>query len=340
MAFSRSIPLIRAAATAPIRRWLSEQGIDPHPLFERSGLAWVPDDSPLLPVPLRGAVRLLVEAARASGPDAPFRIARDRGVFEIGPIGAMGLAGPTVRAGLHNIARNMPRHCTHEIFTVEDCDGFVRVGDGWAANIGDPEARHLVQQYVAALVEGVCRAAGGTTQCISRVVMTPHPVAALNHLHPWLGESIHPAEGGRLELDIPDETADRVMPDHSGAMTGAPADEPWDTIGAGETLAENIGTLVASMLPFAFPSIDSVASAAGVSARTLRRRLKEEGTTLSEVIDRTRAELAIARLSGGTAQSLQGLAQELGYAHQAALTRAVKRWTGRTPRHFKTGSLH
>ena len=339
MAIARSIPLIRAAAIAPMRRWLSELGVDPASFLNRVELDWVGENEELLPIPLRGAVRLLVEIARVFGPDAPLRIARDRGIFEIGPIGVLGLGGPTARAGLHAIARNMPRHCTHEFFTVEDRDGLVRVGDGWAMNIGDPEARHHVQQYVAALVEGICRAAGGPEPWLSRVVILPHPQAGLGHLRPWLGERATAGAGGPLEVDIADAVADRAMPEAPHVEAAGPGDERWTSLRDGDTLADSVALLVASMLPRTWPSIGRIAGAAGASARTLRRRLAEEGTTLSDVVDRTRADLAIARLQDDPPTPLSELARELGYAHQAALTRAVKRWTGASPRELANGAL-
>jgi AraC-like DNA-binding protein len=315
-----------------MRRWLRETGVDPQPFFDRVGLGWLPDDQPLLAIPLRSAVELLVEIARAEGPDVPLRIAETHGIYEIGPIGALGLAGPTVRAGLHNIATNMPRHCTHEIFTVEDYDGFIRVGDGWAMNVGDLEARHLVQQYVAALVHGICRASGPVSPNQFRVALSPHPVAGSSHLESWLGESLRLAAEGPLRIEIANELADRLIPERIRTQASARVGPTWERLRYGESLADSIATLVAHMLPFAVPSIDYVAHAAGVSTRTLRRRLKEEGTTLSDIVDRTRAQIAVNRITSRQRGTLQDVAEELGYSHQAALTRAVKRWTGQTPR--------
>ncbi|MDD9719029.1 AraC family transcriptional regulator ligand-binding domain-containing protein [Dinoroseobacter sp. PD6] len=322
MTASRSIPLIRAAAIAPMRRWLAEQAQDAGPLLARAGLDWVPEDNPLVPIPLRAGIRFLVEIARVAGPDAPMRIARERGVFEIGPIGSLALAAPTVRAALHTIARNMPRHCTHEFFTVEDCPQGVRIGDGWAINIGDAEARHHVQQYVAALVEGICHVSGASGDSLARVIMIPHPTFALGHLRPWLGDRVIPGAARPLMVEIPDAVADRPMPAGEGRDPG----QDWLPIRAGATLSDSIGTLVESMLAQTPPSIERVASAASLSPRTLRRRLADEGTTLSEIVDRTRARLAIAQLASDRPPPLGALAQELGYAHQSALTRAAKRW--------------
>jgi AraC-like DNA-binding protein len=78
------------------------------------------------------------------------------------------------------------------------------------------------------------------------------------------------------------------------------------------------------------PSLEAAASHLGVSARTLRRRLQEEGTTFQDVLDETRCELAkryllAEKLAPGEVAFL------LGFSEPSAFHRAFKRWTGQTP---------
>jgi AraC-like DNA-binding protein len=78
------------------------------------------------------------------------------------------------------------------------------------------------------------------------------------------------------------------------------------------------------------PSLESAASHLGVSTRTLRRRLQDEGTTFQDVLDQTRCELAkryllAERLAVGEVAFL------LGFSEPSAFHRAFKRWTGQTP---------
>ena len=78
---------------------------------------------------------------------------------------------------------------------------------------------------------------------------------------------------------------------------------------------------------------DDIARALGVGTRTLRRQLAEEGTTLREVFDGVRREMATERLRQPRV-SLVELAFELGFSDQTALSRAFRRWTGRSPAEF------
>lgn len=77
-----------------------------------------------------------------------------------------------------------------------------------------------------------------------------------------------------------------------------------------------------------------VARSLGVSERTLRRRLEDEGTTFRAVVDSVRHELAIDALADDT-RSTDEVAQALGFTTAQALHRAFRRWTGQTVQAFR-----
>jgi len=77
------------------------------------------------------------------------------------------------------------------------------------------------------------------------------------------------------------------------------------------------------------PSLEGVAKQLGMSARTLRRQLAQERTTLRAILDdvrRTRADELLAR-----GLAVKAVALELGFSEPSAFSRAYKRWTGRAP---------
>ena len=88
------------------------------------------------------------------------------------------------------------------------------------------------------------------------------------------------------------------------------------------------------------PSVDAIAASAGMSSRTFRRRLSDEGQTFSNIVECTRAEIALRRLQEPAAPIMRDLALELGYASQATLTRAMRRWTGNSPREILSIAKH
>jgi len=329
---SRVIPFIRAAAIVPIRRWLDENGRDATPFLDEADLGWVPRNDPIMPIPLRNGGLLLRAIARAEGPDLPHRIIDGRDIFELGLVAVEAFQGETVRDALHRMARAMPRHCTSEILRVWDAPGALRADDGWSMKFGDDEVLHLVQQYCIAIVEMVCTVAGGSAASSLRARMVAHPDAGLSHLEPWLGDRVHAHDRRVLELELPDEAADRPIPATIRAQATLQASGNWPPLRQGETLSDDVERLLNSMLPHVVPTVDSVALAAGLARRTLQRRLGEEGRSFSDLVESARAGLAFARLQGEEPPTLRDLAAELGYSHQATLTRALRRWSGMASR--------
>jgi AraC-like DNA-binding protein len=80
--------------------------------------------------------------------------------------------------------------------------------------------------------------------------------------------------------------------------------------------------------------ITSIASAAGVSVRTLQRRLAEQGVDYSALVDGARFDIAVERLKDSTCK-LVDIAYDLGYSDAASFTRAFRRWTGTAPSEFR-----
>jgi AraC-like DNA-binding protein len=76
----------------------------------------------------------------------------------------------------------------------------------------------------------------------------------------------------------------------------------------------------------------------GASPRTVRHRLREEGTSWRRLLDELRFEHTRARLTR-TDQAIAEIAWELGYADAAHFTRAFRRWAGVTPSAFRS-ALH
>jgi AraC-like DNA-binding protein len=85
----------------------------------------------------------------------------------------------------------------------------------------------------------------------------------------------------------------------------------------------------------AFASLPEVARRVGTSTRTLKRRLAEQGTTFSEVLEEARRQRALLLLDDRRVPIAE-VADRLGYSDVSNFTRAFRRWTGRTPAAFRT----
>ena len=117
---------------------------------------------------------------------------------------------------------------------------------------------------------------------------------------------------------ILDRTAQRLLAELPGAAT----------------FSARVRELVAGVLPDEDPTAERLARRLQMSTRTLRRRLKEEGTTYQYVVDQLRRALAdhyLDRRDVGLAQ----IAMLLGYSDASAFRRAFRRWHGKGPAAYR-----
>lgn len=100
-----------------------------------------------------------------------------------------------------------------------------------------------------------------------------------------------------------------------------------------DSIAAKVARLVAAE-PVGAPSIDAIAKAMHVSSRTLRRRLAEASVSYTDVVDDVMRERA-TRLLRETELTIADVAFRAGYSDVSNFGRAVRRWTGKTPKAFR-----
>ncbi|MFO0745743.1 MAG: AraC family transcriptional regulator [Myxococcota bacterium] len=94
---------------------------------------------------------------------------------------------------------------------------------------------------------------------------------------------------------------------------------------------------IAAELAHGEPTLEAVAGRLHMSSRSLQRRLQQEGTSLSLVLDRLRSELAV-RLLGESREAIGEVAFRLGFSDVTTFHRAFRRWTGQTPAAYRRGA--
>ncbi len=80
--------------------------------------------------------------------------------------------------------------------------------------------------------------------------------------------------------------------------------------------------------------IDAVAKRVDIHARTLQRRLRDEGETFASILDRVRYRLAVRALQQDDCD-LETISEQLGFSDRRSFTRAFTRWAGVSPSHFR-----
>ena len=88
------------------------------------------------------------------------------------------------------------------------------------------------------------------------------------------------------------------------------------------------------LLDFTFPQMENIAVSLNMSPRTLRRRLKLEGTCLQDLVDEVRKKLAVRYLTE-TELSITQISSQLDFNDASYFSRSFKRWLGVSPKKYR-----
>jgi AraC-like DNA-binding protein len=99
-------------------------------------------------------------------------------------------------------------------------------------------------------------------------------------------------------------------------------------------LADQVKRYLLARPPAKLPALSTAARDLGLSPRSLRRRLADEGTSYRAVVQDV-LESAAGLLLRNPKQTIQETAHALGFENVGAFHRAFKRWTGLTPMQYR-----
>jgi AraC-like DNA-binding protein len=154
------------------------------------------------------------------------------------------------------------------------------------------------------------------------------PGAVLRFSAPWNGFVFDAAE---LDRALP--TADARL--HT--VVTRMAERLLAELPRAHSFTDEVRRVLASELCHGNPDVVHVARAMHMSARTLGRRLNDEGTTFRELRDELRRQLALSYVANPEV-GLCEVAFLLGFSDVAVFHRAFRRWTGTTPLQHRRAS--
>ncbi|HEX8951757.1 MAG TPA: AraC family transcriptional regulator ligand-binding domain-containing protein [Polyangia bacterium] len=312
-------------------RWLAARGLDASLVAARFGLpadAAERDEAPMTPT---GLDELLEAAATLVGePSLALRLSGELPFRRYGLHELAARASGTVREAMQRVARYGSLVHPRMSFRLDEEGGEARWRQqmrGYPRGVGRASNEYAVG---TALVH-LRRAAGGAATVRRVWLMHPRP-RELGPLHRFFGtrELDFGCDDNGLAFDA--ALLDRATPEGDPRLlaTVEPlAEEALRAQPPAHDFAAEVATRVRALLPDG-GSVDDVAAALHMSARTLQRRLGEAGTQFSEVLDEVRADEARRALAASDAP-LAELAWRLGFADLASFSRAFKRWTGQPP---------
>lgn len=275
-------------------------------------------------------------AARAADdPRLGIHLARDAGRDLFGVLSFSARVSPTLREACRRIVRyvRLSNDAVDVVFD-EDADGNGALRhrvEGEPLCLG----RHDNEFFVTVIVEEARR----LTQAAAspRRVWVAHAPPRGIRLDEELRVGAVTYEAGEngveyaaRDLDTPLVTADAALLEYLDAQ----AQSTLAALSASRGVVATAHAALRERLEGAAPTLDVLAKALGVSARSLQRRLADEGTSFQAVLDDVREAVARTHVAEGRL-SLGEVAHRVGYAEVRPFLRAFKRWTGLTPTQYR-----
>ena len=329
-----AIPLIRGFALLPTLRWLAEEGASIERALAEVDLSSSPIADPFRPIPLVQVAALLRNAAREHGPDLPCRVLSRSGNLQIAMLGKVALGARSPAQALGRIVAALPYYCSHEQVSFERKPGQYVVREFFAHRF-DPETRHVLLQYAAAMIDRILSMAGDSAPRMARIEIPPHLIHRVAHLRRWFGDGVAETRSRGITIVVDDRIMERAFSKVGRNRLnprGLNAEAP---LRAGPPFSDSVKSLLGWMIDSdETPTMKRVVAAAGTSARTFQRQLEEEGTSFSELLADVGRSETLRRLKERNV-TIAAIALDLGYSDQATFTRAFRRWTGSPPGQFR-----
>lgn len=311
---------------------LAQQGIPPHVLLEGTGIT----QSALMvegaELPYDQIAAVFERAADLTG-DSLLGLHRGqtRRSQRAGALAYVGLAAPTVKDLIINMARFSRVFSDATVFSLDDLDSKNTMA--WNSLVPSWVKRRQFNEFATAGLITALRQ--WTGQAISPTLLTFKHArnSGLDEFEAFLGG---PVQFGAVDntitysdedLECPLITADEdlleVLQKHCEAVL---SQKKARTSG----LVFQLERSISQRLTAGNAKQDIVAADLGLSRRSLSRHLSQEGTSFNTVLDNLRASLSESYLSDKKLP-LSEIAFLLGYSSLSGFNSAHRRWTGQSP---------
>ena len=328
---AHSVPGVHAWHMAElIGRW----GISAEELLGPLGLTAAELSEPSSRISIDTLQRIIERARALSGePGLGYYLGLQMRISAHGYLGFAAMTASTVREALELASRFAPTRSTAVELRLEERDEHAYLVIGENASFGS--AQDVV---IISLLVGIWRIGNSLTGkelAGDAELAFPEPVYAARLAGQLPGrlrfsQPAHRLVFDRKVLDLPLTLADpdalRVARDQ--------CERELDRLGYQRGFVARVRAVLGAR-ERELPSLEQIAEELGTSARTLKRKLADEGSAYSTLVDEVQAARAVGLMRSDL--SVDEIADRLGYSDSANFTRAFRRWTGKTPRAFRSG---
>jgi len=312
--------------------WASaeECGIDAEQLFREAGIDPALRMDPNARISADKLDQLLWTAKQESHDDAfAFHLVEHVHPSYYGVMGYAWLASETLRKAFELLYRYQKLLSDDGLVQLEDTGTHLRVELEWRPDIErDPALRERIRlSNVARLCRMVCGDAFKPDKVLFMQEEPPRPAAYYAYFRCELEFG---AAASAVLIDA--ETADQRLPGYDPRLLLMFEKQIIDYLAVLDKndILGQTKSIIYDQLPFGQMAIEQIAERLFLSERTLRRRLKEAGSSYKELLAATRRELG-ERYIQDSSLSLTEIAYMLGFSDSSSLSRAYKGWTGKSP---------
>lgn len=328
------LPMVRASALSGYQRLLSSFGVNVAALLARLSLPADYLDRPDLMIPMETKVELLELGAQLSGCEHfGLRLAQQQNISSLGALGLLLQQSATLRDALETITSSIGQTVQGlEVWLEEDgeqarlCSRYAFAGpsaqsrqhcDNLLAG-GLNAIQFLLNEPLPLLAVYLCGPAPSSAKGLA-------PYQALFQCPLHFEQDANAIAFLRSFLDRPIAGANPAM---RGIIDAFLKKKQLDSF------QEQLLWTITNLLPRGTVSLETVAASVDMAPRTLQLRLRQQGTSFQQLLDRARVEQVCTYMLEGDL-SLTEIAERVGYSQLSALTRAFKRIMGASPQAWR-----
>lgn len=311
-------------------------GADPADVCAAAGIDLELFDDPSNLISFRAASHLFRVCTERTGcPHFGLLVGQKSGLDSLGLLGLLMKYSPDVESALRSVVRYMHLHIGGAVTTLEvsgktamlsyeiyqaDAEATEQIGDGAVATMYNI-MRELCGSKWNPLEVRLAHRQPDDVAPFRRFFQAPLRFDAAENALVFFADSL------RRPLPVADRELRRLLAAQIEALEAL----------HGESLPDQIRGMLRTALLTGHAKADQVAALFSVHSRTLSRRLNAFGTSLQELVDETKFEIARQMLRD-SAMEVGQIAELLDYAGASAFTRAFRRWSGTTPAAWRAES--
>lgn len=333
-------PVVLAAAATGIVEQIERRGGDIDSIFGNTGVSPAMAGSPTLPIKLACFCRIFEEAARQTG-DGNFGLwfGNQFRPHDLGLWGYLAVSSPTLGVALRNIIDTFPFHQQHSLLRLAPRNDGLLMLQYQIRAPGIVERRQDADLSLGMFLNifRECLGRGWTPEAV--YFEHPRPLDAEQHEAAFGAPACfsQPANALVFRPDVLKQPMPRRDPKMMAMMRaclealGSKADDF-------EPLTDRVRMAVRTRLPDGWPSLEAISEDLRLPPAGIQRELARIGLTYKGLVQAVRRELALSYLRQRHLP-LSEIAFLLGYSELSAFSRAMRRWTGRSPKSVRNRLL-